>query len=127
MFQLILAVRDVKQTRQFYQHIFDWPLTLDLPVIIQFDLPGGPPIMFYQRESFGINTNEMPELPPVGKIAGVELYLHVTDLEGTIERLQAAGSRLLSSLAPRSWGDEAAYFADPDGYVIAVARPITEM
>ena len=32
----------------------------------------------------------------------------------------------LSPLAPRDWGDEAAYFADPDGVVIAVARSIPD-
>ena len=26
--------------------------------------------------------------------------------------------------APRDWGDEAAYFADPDGNVLVVARPL---
>ncbi len=37
-------------------------------------------------------------------------------------RAIAAGARELSPLAPRDWGDEAAYFADPDGNVLAVAR-----
>jgi len=38
--------------------------------------------------------------------------------------LEAAGARLLSAAAPRDWGDEAAYFADPDGNVLVVARPV---
>src|SRR5207244_3574714 len=36
--------------------------------------------------------------------------------------LVAAGARPLSPRAPRVWGDEAAYFADPDGHVVAVSR-----
>jgi len=32
--------------------------------------------------------------------------------------------RLLSPLAARPWGHEAAYFADPDGNVVVVARPL---
>lgn len=61
-----------------------------------------------------------------GEIAGTELYFHCADLEGVIERLKAYGTRELSSLAPRDWGDEAAYFGDFDGVVIAVARPLAE-
>jgi uncharacterized glyoxalase superfamily protein PhnB len=41
-----------------------------------------------------------------------------------VERLHSAGARALSPLGPRDWGDEAAYFADPDGNVLVVARPL---
>ncbi len=36
--------------------------------------------------------------------------------------LETAGARCLSPRAVRPWGDEAAYYADPDGNVIAVAK-----
>ena len=42
----------------------------------------------------------------------------------TSRRLTARGARCLSPLAPRPWGDEAAYFEDPDGNVVVVARPL---
>jgi catechol-2,3-dioxygenase len=48
--------------------------------------------------------------------------VRVEDLDGTIERLHDSGARPLSGRAERGWGDEAAYFADPDGNVVAVAR-----
>jgi uncharacterized glyoxalase superfamily protein PhnB len=53
------------------------------------------------------------------------LYLYPDDLEAAIDRLVAAGARPLSSIALRDWGDEVAYFADPDGTVIALARTAT--
>ena len=52
------------------------------------------------------------------------LYLRVDDLPAAVDALEAAGARLLSAAAPRDWGDEAAYFADPDGNVLVVARPV---
>jgi len=52
--------------------------------------------------------------------------VRVDDLEGTIERLRDAGARPLSPRADRNWGDEAAYFADPDGNVVAVAARLAE-
>ncbi len=39
-----------------------------------------------------------------------------------MERVRAAGGREVSPLASRPWGDRAAYFADPDGHVLAVAE-----
>ena len=38
-----------------------------------------------------------------------------------IARIEAAGGRLLAEASEKPWGDTAAYFADPDGNVIAVA------
>jgi predicted enzyme related to lactoylglutathione lyase len=57
-----------------------------------------------------------------GAITGAEIYLRCDDVEAAVDRLEAAGGRLLSALAPRDWGDDAAYYADPDGNVIVVAR-----
>ncbi|MBI2932661.1 MAG: VOC family protein, partial [Planctomycetes bacterium] len=42
--------------------------------------------------------------------------------EPAIARIEATGARLLSARAPRPWGDEAAYYADPDGNVVVLAR-----
>jgi catechol 2,3-dioxygenase-like lactoylglutathione lyase family enzyme len=50
--------------------------------------------------------------------------VRVDDLDETISRLGKAGARPLSGRSERNWGDEAAYFADPDGKVIAVARTL---
>jgi len=36
------------------------------------------------------------------------------------------GARVLSELEPRDWGDKVAYYADPEGNVLAVACPIKE-
>jgi predicted enzyme related to lactoylglutathione lyase len=56
-------------------------------------------------------------------LAATEIYLHCDDLHATVKRIEAAGARKLSELAPRDWGDEAAYYADPDGNVVVLASP----
>jgi uncharacterized glyoxalase superfamily protein PhnB len=61
---------------------------------------------------------------PEREIVGTEIYFYVDDLYGAIERLEASGARKPSPLAGRDWGDEAAYFADPDGNVLVLARPL---
>jgi predicted enzyme related to lactoylglutathione lyase len=122
----VLAVRDLKKSASFYNAVFNWSIETELPVVVMYKLPGGNSLMLYQREAFATNINQMPELLPDGSISGTELYFHVDDLEGMIGRLRETGAQELSELAPRAWGDEAAYFADPDGNVLAVGRPMVD-
>jgi uncharacterized glyoxalase superfamily protein PhnB len=52
--------------------------------------------------------------------------VRVNDLDATLERLGEVGARRLSPRRQRGWGDEAAYFADPDGNVFAVAARLAQ-
>ena len=60
---------------------------------------------------------------PTDKTTATEVYLHCKGLDGAIARVAEAGGTPLCPLAPRVWGDDAAYFADPDGSVVVLARP----
>jgi len=117
----ILAVTDLERAKEFYQRAFGWKLRVDVPVFAQYDLPDGPDLGLYQRESFGVNTGQVPAGVAEGAITGTELYFWTEDLPAAVARLEAAGARLLAEAEPKPWGDVAAYFADPDGNVIAVA------
>lgn len=118
----ILAVEQFRDSVDFYRAAFAWDMPVETPVYAEFRLPDGHRIGIYQREGFARNTGRAPATIPTGELAPVELYFHSDDLSSSIERLRAAGGRELSPLAPRPWGDEAAYFADPSGNVIVLAR-----
>ena len=120
----ILAVSDLKAAADFYRQAFGWEPRIEVPVYVEFALPDGRGLGVYQREGFAHNTNRAPIEVPAGAISGTEIYLHCVDLDAAIERVRGAGARLLSERAPRDWGDEAAYFADPDGNVLVLARPL---
>jgi predicted enzyme related to lactoylglutathione lyase len=120
----ILAVHDLARSAAFYREAFGWPLRVEAPVYVELEQPDGRGLGLYQREGFGRNTGQVPMRVPAGELVGTELYFHVDDLEAMAQRLSEAGARLLSPMAARDWGDEAAYFADPDGNVIVVARPL---
>ena len=119
---IILAVADVSRSSAFYRQAFDWVARVDVPVYVEFELPDGRSLGVYDREAFARNTNEAPTAIPAGALAPTELYFRCDDIAGAIARLETAGARPLSPLAPRPWGDEAAYFSDPDGNVLVVAR-----
>lgn len=118
----ILAVKDLTQAAKFYTQAFGWNQTVAVPVYAEFELPDGMRLGLYERESFGINTGQVPFEIPDGALTGTELYFYSDDLEGDIEKLLKAGAQQLSALEPKNWGDDAAYFADPAGNVIVLAR-----
>jgi catechol 2,3-dioxygenase-like lactoylglutathione lyase family enzyme len=123
---LVLAVSDVDRAYAFYREVFGWTSHLGWPgeyeelVVSDEDRLG-----LYRRDGWAASAGAEPvELN--GHVSSSYLYVHVDDLGGTIERLQAAGARPLSPRADRNWGDEAAYFADPDGNVVAVAARLPQ-
>lgn len=120
---VILAVSDVRRSVAFYQAALGWQPVLDAGVYVEFALEAGLRFGIYQREGFGRNAGQVPTAVPDGGLAPTELYLYVDDLPGAVERMSAAGARVLSTVQRRDWGDDAAYFADPDGNVLVLARP----
>jgi catechol 2,3-dioxygenase-like lactoylglutathione lyase family enzyme len=119
---VVLAVTDVERAYAFYRRIFGWESHLEWPgeytelVLSEDDRLG-----LYRRDGWAESAGAEPaELN--GRVSPAYLYVRVDDLEGTLERLEGVGARRLSHRQRRGWGDEAAYFADPDGNVFAVAR-----
>jgi catechol 2,3-dioxygenase-like lactoylglutathione lyase family enzyme len=119
---LVLAVADVDRAHAFYREVFGWTSHLEWPgeytelVVSDEDRLG-----LYRRDGYAESAGAEPvELN--GHVSTAYLYVRVDDLDGTIERLGRAGARKLSPRSRRGWGEEAAYFADPDGNVVAVAR-----
>lgn len=121
---VILAVQDLERSARFYQAAFGWPRRVDVPVYVEFATPGGLRLGVYERHAFARNTRALPATVDAGAVGPAEVYLHTDDLEAVVERVGRAGGRLVDGLSARAWGDEAAYFTDPDGHVIAVARPL---
>jgi uncharacterized protein len=121
---IILAVHDLPRAVKFYREAFGWPQIEDAQVYAEFALPNNQRLGLYQHEGFGLNTGQVPATVPNGELAGTEIYFYADDLHAVIRQLEATGARKLSALAVRDWGDEAAYFADPDGNVLVVARPV---
>ncbi len=120
----VFAVQDLASSKKFYQDVFGWSINLEVPVLVSFKMSNNHELMLYDKDSFARNTGQMPVLVPENCISSTELYFHVDDLEGIIKKLEKAGARMLSELAPRDWGDDVAYYADLDGNVLAVACPI---
>lgn len=121
--QVILAVDDVERSVDFYERAFGWPRNPKIEYTNYVELlePHGGCLGLFERGAFERTAGAKAAPKPNGQTA-TELYVRVEDVEPAMERLEAAGARPLAPLRVKEWGEEAAYYADPDGNVVAVAR-----
>ena len=119
----ILTVTDFRKALAFYRAAFDFKQTVDVPVYAEFEMADGRRIGIYERESFGVNTGIVPRQVEAGELSGAELYFYCDSPAQQCAKLMKAGAVELSPWQLRAWGDEAAYYRDPDGHVIVIAKP----
>ncbi|MGH3103742.1 MAG: VOC family protein [Gaiellaceae bacterium] len=124
--QVIFAVSDLARSLEFYERAFDWPRNqlIDYANYVELLPPDGGSLGLYERDGFAETVGGDPIEVPNGHVAPAYLYVRVDDAHATATKVEAAGGRPLSPLTSRSWGEEAAWFADPDGNVVAVAQPV---
>ncbi|MSP55561.1 MAG: hypothetical protein EXR69_08160 [Myxococcales bacterium] len=116
---VVLAVVDLSRSRGFYCAALGVAPLIETPAYVE--ISGG--IGLYLREGFVRNTGATLMLGPLGAATtATELYFRVADLSVACGRMEGAGARLLSPSGLRAWGEVVAYFADPDGDVIALAE-----
>lgn len=121
----ILYIADQKLSREFYKHLLKLNPSLDEPGMTEFTLPGGAKLGLMPEKNIARILGDGVPGPASGRgIPRCEIYLRVDNPKLHLNRALAAGAKLLSPLQPRGWGDEAAYVADPDGHVIALARTL---
>ena len=121
--QVIFAVGDVARSVEFYERAFGWPRNDRIAYgnYVELHSPGGTLGLFEGEAYAGMVGAEPAELGN-GSVSPAYLYVRVDSLDETVARLTEAGARPLSPPADHSWGERAAWFADPDGNVVAVAQ-----
>lgn len=121
----VLYVDDLARAVAFYDAVFGWSKSVDVPVYCEYRVAGAARLgLMPQTNTRHFLGHELGARRPTDGCPRAEVYAHVDDLAATIARLEALGATCTSPRAPRDWGDEAAYFLDPDGYVLVVARPL---
>jgi catechol 2,3-dioxygenase-like lactoylglutathione lyase family enzyme len=117
----ILYVKDQAKSRDFYAAALGMAPRLDVPGMTEFELSPGCVLGLMPEKGIKRLLPGLPD-PETGRgIPRAEVYLSVPDPAGFHARALAAGARELSPLAPRDWGDRAAYSLDQDGHVLVFA------
>ncbi len=122
----ILYVRSQAASRDFYRSLLGAEPVLDVPGMTEFDL--GTCKLGLMPED-GIARIITPALPHPGQGNGLprcELYLLLDALGPAIDRAYQASATVVAAATDMDWGHRVAYFADPDGHVIALAEPIQQ-
>lgn len=123
--EIILFVHDQQVSTSFYENVFQTKALLNVPGMTEIKISdhcklGLMPNTGIQR----ILNNEMPH-PETGRgIPRCELYLMVDNFDQQIQHLLSCGARQISAAEDRDWGHRVAYFADPDGHLLAIAKTI---
>ena len=120
----ILYVRSQAASRDFYRVLLAAEPVLDVPGMTEFDL--GHCKLGLMPED-GIARIITPALPHPSTGQGVprcELYLLMDDIAPFLERARKIELTVVMPPTDQDWGHRVAYFADPDGHVIALAQPI---
>jgi catechol 2,3-dioxygenase-like lactoylglutathione lyase family enzyme len=124
--QVIFAVSDVERSVAFYERALGWPRNsrISFRNYVELVSPEGGSLGLYDRTGYAGEVGAEPA-PLNGHVAPAYLYVRVPNVEAAVEAFAAAGGRPLSPLADRAWGERAAWFADPDANVVAVAERLS--
>ena len=121
----ILYVADLARAAVFYDSVFGFPKTVDVPVYVEYQLNAGARLgLMPQGNTTQFLGDGLGSRTPTDGCPRAEIYLRSGDVEDAVRRLEKAGAVCASPLAERDWGDRAAYFLDLDGYIIAVAQEL---
>ncbi len=123
--EFILYVDNQHKSCAFYSQVLDLIPVLDVEGMTEFDLPGGSKLGLMPCK--GIARYICPLMPDPSIAKGIprcELYIVCDDPEKMLENARKSGTLIIDEVKPRNWGHKAGYFADPDGHIIAVAKPL---
>lgn len=121
---VVLAVEDVDRAYDFYRAAFGWESHLEWPgEYVELVLPDNDRLGLYRRDGYADTAGAQPA-DLNGHVSPAYLYVRVEDVGEAEKRLRDAGAKALSPRSERGWGDEAAYYADPDGNVVAVGKQL---
>lgn len=123
--EFILYVADQARSTAFYRLLLAREPVLNVPGMTEFELAPGVKLGLMPEQGIArIICGPMPHPSVAQGVPRCELYLLVADIEQAMRAADRARAVLVNTPADRDWGHRVAYYADPDGHVIAVAEEI---
>jgi catechol 2,3-dioxygenase-like lactoylglutathione lyase family enzyme len=121
--EFILYVSDQKKSRDFYSFILDIVPSLDVDGMTEYKLSEGTKMGLMPAAGIKkILNGKVPDPENGHGIPRCELYISTNDAAAYCSRALSAGAIEISPLLKRNWGDNVAYYSDPDGHIIAFAE-----
>jgi lactoylglutathione lyase len=83
--------------------------------VYQFPPEGVPAYVSVRLGKATVGLGHDPEYQPA---AGISLWLYVDDCTAAVDRVRAAGGRIIHEPVDQPWGEREARATDPDGNVL---------
>lgn len=123
--ETILYVNDQRASAEFYTKLFRQRPELDVPGMTEFKFAENCKLGLMPNNGIAKILSDKTPHPDTGNgIPRCELYLHVDHIELEYENAIKIGTKLISPIQERDWGDKVCYFADMDGHIVAFAEKI---
>lgn len=123
--EFILYVAEQARSTAFYRVLLGREPVLNVPGMTEFSLGHGTKLGLMPEQGIArIISGPLPHPSQGHGVPRCELYFVVDDLDSAIQQAVEAGAVVVDAAADRDWGHQVAYFADPDGHVVALARPV---
>ncbi|MBR4514141.1 MAG: glyoxalase [Lachnospiraceae bacterium] len=115
---VLIVVKDIEKSKQFYHDLFDLEMILDNDG--NMILTEG---LVLQEEKY---WKEFLGKEIISESNSCELYFEESDIEGFIEKLENyyPDVKYVNRLLTHSWGQKVIRFYDPDGNLIEVGTPM---
>lgn len=125
--EFILYVADQARSTAFYRSLLGCEPILNVPGMTEFSLGHGTKLGLMPEQGIArIISGPMPHPSQGYGVPRCELYFVVEDLDSAMHQALLAGAVVVDPAADRDWGHRVAYFADPEGHVVALASVIGE-
>lgn len=119
----IIFVKNQEKSRAFYEKIFGFKPTLDVPGMTEFKLFDHVTLGIMPEEGImRILENKIQDPKNANGVPRSELYLYVDDPDEYYFKLVNAGGTGISKMKLRNWGDYVSYGSDIDGHILAFAK-----
>ncbi|MEM7072452.1 MAG: VOC family protein [Pseudomonadota bacterium] len=117
---ITLGVADLDRARAFYEKMFGWQPTANLPEIAFYDL-GGLIFSLYPHDSLAKDYGGEVKLSPYKGFALAHNLRSIQQVDACFDELKAKEARIIKEPEPTFWGGYSGYISDLDGHVWEIA------
>ncbi|TMF25316.1 MAG: glyoxalase [Chloroflexi bacterium] len=119
---ILIGVRDLKRSKQFYSEGLGCPIDKDFPAFVSFNLgDGSSALALYEWDALAGDAGVAKE---GSGFRGFSLHYIVSStkrVDEVLDQATRAGGKLVKPAQNAQWGGYFGYFSDPDGYLWKVA------
>ena len=117
---ILLGVRDMDRSKQFYTEGLGWKVQRDYGISVFFEPHGGSLVGFYGRDGLAADNGASPEGSGFSGLVLTYVVRNEARVDEILADAEKAGATILKPAATQQWGGYGGSFADPDGYIWSI-------